>query len=268
MIRTLRLALAAGLAAVAVPAPAELMIAPTRVVLTPGQRSAELILVNKGEAIAAFRIAIENRRMKEDGSLETADDARPGELFAADKIRATPRQLVLKPGERQTLRISASDLAGLAPGDGVGRLAQDAEGDELRPELVAQADGHRAFALDPIQIQLLTTTAGNVILNCHRQWGKTTFTALRALYQALAQPNQLIVVISPSLDQSKILTKRCRDFARALGLTVTTDGTNPRSVRFPNGSLILPIAADADHVRGWSANLLIIDEAAYVADQV
>jgi len=40
MIRTLRLALAAGLAAVAVPAPAELMIAPTRVVLTPGQGSA------------------------------------------------------------------------------------------------------------------------------------------------------------------------------------------------------------------------------------
>jgi hypothetical protein len=134
--------------------------------------------------------------------------------------------------------------------------------------LLALAHQLLPFALDPIQIQLLTTTAGNVILNCHRQWGKTTITALRALYQTLAQPNQLIVVISPILDQSKILTKRCRDFARALGITVTTDGTNPRSVRFPNGSLILPIAADADHVRGWSANLLVIDEAAYVADEV
>jgi hypothetical protein len=124
------------------------------------------------------------------------------------------------------------------------------------------------FAPDPIQLQLLTTAAGQVLLNCHRQWGKTIFTAVKALHQALQGPRQLIVVISPTLEQSKILTKSCRDFARDLGLRITTDGTNPRSVLFPNGSCILPIAADADHARGWSANLLIIDEAAYVPDDV
>ena len=99
------------------PASAQLMIAPTRVVLTPSQRSMELVLVNKGEGTAAFRIAIENRRMAQDGSMEDAPDTRDGELFAADKIRATPRQLMIEPGGRQTLRVSASDIGGLAPGE-------------------------------------------------------------------------------------------------------------------------------------------------------
>lgn len=102
---------------VTTPADAQLMIAPTRVVLTPAQRTMELVLVNKGEGTAAFRVAIENRRMADDGSMEDAPDTRPGELFAADKIRATPRQLMIEPGGRQTLRISASDIAGLAAGE-------------------------------------------------------------------------------------------------------------------------------------------------------
>lgn len=99
------------------PAAAELLVAPTRVVLTPETRSSELVLVNKGTETAAFRIAIENRRMREDGSLEDAPTARDGELFADDKLRYSPRQLVLEPGARQVVRIMASAPQGLAPGE-------------------------------------------------------------------------------------------------------------------------------------------------------
>lgn len=109
-------ALAAALAA-PVPAAAELLVAPTRVVLTPETRSAELVLVNKGAETAAFRIAIENRRMNTDGSLEDAPTAQEGELFADDKLRYSPRQLALEPGARQVVRIMATAPAGLAPGE-------------------------------------------------------------------------------------------------------------------------------------------------------
>lgn len=108
-------AIAAGLLPVA-PVSAEVMIAPTRVVMENGTRSAELVLVNKGDEEAAFRVSIENRRMRTDGSLETAENAEDGELFAADFIRFTPRRVVLEPGGRQTIRISAQ-TAGLAPGE-------------------------------------------------------------------------------------------------------------------------------------------------------
>lgn len=100
-----------------VPASAELLVAPTRVVLTPQSRSSELVLVNKGTETAAFRIAIENRRMREDGSLEDAGEPLPGEQFADDKLRYSPRQLVLEPGARQVVRIMASAPGELAPGE-------------------------------------------------------------------------------------------------------------------------------------------------------
>ncbi len=99
------------------PASAELMIAPTRVVLAGAERSTELILVNKGDTQTAYRIDVENRRMRRDGALETATDTRPGELFAADMIRFSPRRVILEPGARQSLRVSVTPPAGLAPGE-------------------------------------------------------------------------------------------------------------------------------------------------------
>lgn len=99
------------------PAAAELMIAPTRVVLSGVERSTELILVNKSDQQTAYRIDVENRRMRNDGALETATDTQPGELFAADMIRFSPRRVVLEPGARQSLRVSVTTPAGLAPGE-------------------------------------------------------------------------------------------------------------------------------------------------------
>jgi len=98
-------------------AAAELMISPTRVVLAGGERSTELILVNKGDEQTAYRIDVENRRMRKDGALEIATDTRPGELFAADMIRFSPRRVVLEPGARQSLRVSVTPPPGLAPGE-------------------------------------------------------------------------------------------------------------------------------------------------------
>lgn len=108
-------ALAAMLAAA--PAAAELLVAPTRVVLSGTTRTAELVLVNKGSETAAFRLALENRRMRPDGALEAATQAQPGENFADDKVRFSPRQLVLEPGARQVVRLMASPAADLPAGE-------------------------------------------------------------------------------------------------------------------------------------------------------
>lgn len=109
MLRTLTALAIMASAQFALPAPAsaELLIAPTRVVLDRSDRSTELVVVNKGSEEAAFRISVENRRMNLDGSMEEAVDATDGEMFAKDFIRYSPRRIVLKPGERQTVRVSA-----------------------------------------------------------------------------------------------------------------------------------------------------------------
>ena len=95
---------------------AEVMIAPTRVVLEKGERSAELVIVNKGTEEAAYRISVENRRMLETGAMELAEEARENEQFAKDFVRYSPRRIMLEPGARQTIRVSAN-TSGLEVGE-------------------------------------------------------------------------------------------------------------------------------------------------------
>lgn len=106
-----------GLMTAMAPVAADVLIAPTRVVLERGERSAELIVVNKGDEEAAFRISIENRRMQMDGSMEEALEAREGERFAKDLVRYAPRRVVLEPGGRQTIRVSAALNGDLEQGE-------------------------------------------------------------------------------------------------------------------------------------------------------
>jgi hypothetical protein len=144
-------------ALIGVPAAAELLIAPTRVVLTPATRSAELVLVNKGTETAAFRLALENRRMRADGALEAADTPQPGESFAADKLRFSPRQLVLEPGARQVVRIMATAPADLAPGEYRSHLRlMSAPVSAGRSQVPAPAGTDNSLSIELIAIRSLT----------------------------------------------------------------------------------------------------------------
>lgn len=98
-------------------AQAQILLAPTRVVLEDGAKSADLTILNNGTEEAAFRISIENRRMLENGTLETAEETLDGEKFAKDMIRFSPRRVTLTPNAQQTIRISSRLPAGLEPGE-------------------------------------------------------------------------------------------------------------------------------------------------------
>ena len=51
------------------------------------------------------------------------------------------------------------------------------------------------FEPDANQAKLLSTKAQYVMVNCHRQWGKTTMTAMRAVHWAMSKPGQQIAVV-------------------------------------------------------------------------
>ena len=82
------------------------------------------------------------------------------------------------------------------------------------------------FEPDVNQAKLLSTKAQYVMVNCHRQWGKTTMTAMRAVHRAVTKPGQQIVVVSASLRQSMALANKCREFAHQLHLTLRTEAEN------------------------------------------
>ena len=120
--RTWKMRRAAGLlllltALVAPVAMADLMLYPTRVVMEKNQRAAQVELINNGLAAESYRISVVNRRMTETGEIVSADNAEPNELFASDILRYSPRQVTLKAGESQTVRISLRKPASLAIGE-------------------------------------------------------------------------------------------------------------------------------------------------------
>jgi hypothetical protein len=94
----------------------DLLVAPTRLVLNGG-RGAEVILNNIGDEPATYRISVEFRRMKPDGTLEEVTDPTDAEKAARDMIIYAPRRVTLAPREPQSIRIAARPPAGLPDGE-------------------------------------------------------------------------------------------------------------------------------------------------------
>lgn len=101
----------------ALPAHADLMLYPTRIVFEKNQRAAQIELINNGSKPATYRIALVNRRMTEAGQFEVADTPAPDERFANDMLRFSPRQVTLQPGTVQTVRVMLRKPAELAEGE-------------------------------------------------------------------------------------------------------------------------------------------------------
>ena len=66
---------------------------------------------------------------------------------------------------------------------------------------------------DDVQRSVLTSNARRGILNCCRQWGKSTISAAKALHRALTVPDSLILILSPCARQSAEFVRKVRRFA-------------------------------------------------------
>ncbi len=128
---------------------------------------------------------------------------------------------------------------------------------------VIWASQHLNFIADPQQAEVLDSSHRRILVNCCRQWGKSTTAAVRALHHALHNPNSETILIAPGLRQSAELLRKITNLSPEP--IAKSDGTNRHSLQFPNGARILALPANRDKIRGFSnVSLLIIDEAAWV----
>ncbi len=74
-------------------------------------------------------------------------------------------------------------------------------GAELRCALdtVAFAEERLGFHPDPWQTKVMRSPSKQILLNCSRQAGKSTVTAIIGLHRALYRPRSLVLLVSPSL---------------------------------------------------------------------
>lgn len=126
---------------------------------------------------------------------------------------------------------------------------------------------HLKFEPDTWQAQFLRSRHQRIILNCSRQSGKSTVTAILALWEAIHRPRSTIVLDSPSLRQSQELMLKFSEFLDMVDRSVKLDSDTKLSVRFANGSRVLALPGSEKTIRGISAvTLLILDEAAGIPD--
>jgi len=147
-------------------------------------------------------------------------------------------------------------------GDGVKRPA--------KPDVVDAVEFARKqlrFEPDDRQIEVLRSHSKRGILNCTRQWGKSTIAAAKAVHRAVTREKSLVLVASPTDRQSAELIRKASEMVATLGITPRGDGDNQTSLLFPNGSRIVGLPGMEATVRGFSAvSLLLIDEASRVDD--
>jgi len=120
--------------------------------------------------------------------------------------------------------------------------------------------------LTSYQRRLLETGAKRVLLRWARQTGKTTALACLCIIHAAQNPGSVVLVVAPGLRQSRILGERVRELLgrmpRRLRRAVL-DQQLRTIFRFRNGSRITVLPNSENQLRGFTADLIVVDEAAF-----
>jgi len=125
------------------------------------------------------------------------------------------------------------------------------------------------FHPDPWQAELLRSDTKRLLLNCSRQSGKSTTTAILALHTAIFRPGSLILVLSPSLRQSLELFRKLTDNLDKIDPKPALAEDNKLSCSFETGSRVVALPGHEGTIRGFSAPSLVVeDEASRVEDTI
>ncbi len=134
---------------------------------------------------------------------------------------------------------------------------------------VAFAVERLGFTPDPWQERVLHSSSNRILLNCTRQAGKTTITAVLSLHTAIYQPRSLILLFSKAQRQSSELLAKIHGYINTMERPPLLTKEAATEIRLKNGSRVVSLPGDGDSIRGYSApNLIVEDEAAFVTDEL
>ncbi|MEG1513972.1 MAG: terminase family protein, partial [Clostridia bacterium] len=125
------------------------------------------------------------------------------------------------------------------------------------------------IVLDEWQKSFLTDDRRRILLLIHRQGGKSTAVAIKAVHRAVFRDDQTILLFSPTQRQSSELFYNVRKMIKSVPdyeNLLTVD--NVTSLELTNGSRIISLPGTNWNIRGYRADMVIIDEAAGVPDEV
>jgi hypothetical protein len=120
-----------------------------------------------------------------------------------------------------------------------------------------------AYGFDPLSWQEpYLLSADNAVVLKGRQVGASTSAGAIAIRYVRHFPNFLAAIVSPSMKQSSEVKLKAKNGLLRLGEDLVQDSQD--TLGLDNGSRIISLPGSPKSVRGWSAGLLIIDEAAFL----
>ncbi len=127
------------------------------------------------------------------------------------------------------------------------------------------------YDLDPVQERIVRSSAQQIIVNCTRQWGKTSTIAAKVAHEAMSETG-LILVLAPVERQAKELFRKITtSIKHSLKATHGSIGfleDNKTTLELTNGSRIVALPAIGENIRGYTnPRMIVIDEAAFVKDE-
>jgi Terminase large subunit, T4likevirus-type, N-terminal len=146
-------------------------------------------------------------------------------------------------------------------------------------EMVGRKDRRRTISDDPVQFaravglepdpwqeEVLSSDHPRKILCCGRQTGKSTVAAILSIHKALTIPGSTVLVVAPGERQAKLLFSKAAALYRRAGYPLSAHSERRTGLELSNGSIIEALPAVERTTRGYSVDLLVVDEAAGVPD--
>lgn len=119
------------------------------------------------------------------------------------------------------------------------------------------------------QARAMMSRARTVVIPAPRQSGKSRSLAMKASHTAFRQPGAVVLIISAGEDAARRLLAEVRAIVTESPLLAgSVVDEQQQLVRLSNGSTIRSVPASERQIRGWSVDLLILDEAALLDDEL
>jgi len=122
--------------------------------------------------------------------------------------------------------------------------------------------------LADFQARALALETRTTTILAPRQTGKSRSLALLSAWFAARRARQRVLIVSSTEDGAKRLLREVRDLLADSDLARSVTDETTGIVTLSNGSEIRSTSASERSIRGWSVDLLLVDEASLVSDDV
>jgi hypothetical protein len=121
---------------------------------------------------------------------------------------------------------------------------------------------------DDWQAALLDAGPGEDLMVAGRQSGKSTACAWLCAHTLVHNPGEVVVVGAPSLRQSSEMTRKVREVLETAGEKLLVSNAFSLETRNRARLVAVPGGEEGTAARGFTATMLVFDEAAYISDAV